>query len=162
MIRHARYEEIEDVVEIYNQAIDARFQTAFMERLSVADREEWFKEHLGREYPLFVYTIDDKVVGWFSISPYRSGRAALRYAVEISYFVDNKHLHKGIGTQLVMYGINACRELKYKTAIAIILDKNVPSIRLLEKFGFELWGFLPDVADFDGVECSHLYYGLKL
>lgn len=162
MIRLATYDDIESVVEIYNQAIDTGFQTGFMERLSVADRAGWFKEHLGKAYPIFVYILDSKVVGWFSISPYRSGRAALRYTVEISYFVDNAYLHKGIGTQLVKYGLNACRELNYKTAIAIILDKNIPSIKLVEKFGFEKWAFLPGIADFGGVECSHLYYGIKM
>lgn len=162
MIRLATIDDIDSVVEIYNQAIDARFQTAFMERLSVADRMEWFNEHLDTAYPLFVYVIDDKVVGWFSASPYRSGRAALRYAVEISYFVHKDYHKRGIGPQLLEHGLKACRELGYKTAIAIILDKNIPSMKLMEKFGFDMWAFLPEVADFDGVVCSHLYYGIKL
>jgi len=162
MIRPAKYDDIESVVEIYNQAIDAHFQTAYMERLTVADREEWFREHLESAYPLFVYDIDGVVAGWFSISPYRSGRAALRYTVEISYFVHNAYFNKGIGSQLVEYGLRACRALNYKTAIAIILDKNKASISLMEKFGFDMWAFLPEIADFDGVVCSHLYYGVKL
>lgn len=162
MIRLATIEDIESVVEIYNQAIEAGFQTAFMERQSVTDRMGWFKEHLVAAYPIFVYVIEGKVAGWFSISPYRAGRAALRYTVEISYFVHNAYHKRGIGPQLLEHGLKACRELKYKTAIAIILDKNIPSIKLMDKFGFEKWAFLPDIADFDGVECSQLYYGIKL
>jgi phosphinothricin acetyltransferase len=162
MIRHAKYDDIDRVVAIYNQAIDAGFQTAFMEQQIVEDRIPWFKEHLGPTHPIFVYELDGKVVGWLSISPYRSGRAALRHTVEISYFVDTTYLHRGIGSQLLVYGVNACRQLKYKTAIAIILDKNTASIRLAKKFGFEQWAFLPAVADFNGIECDHLYYGIKL
>ena len=162
MIRLATYDDAESILAIYNQAIDARFQTAFMEHQTVADRAAWLKEHIGTRHPLFVYELDGRVAGWFSISPYRSGRAALRYSVEISYFVDASYLHRGIGSQMLVHGINACRQLGYKTAIAIILDKNTPSIKLMEKYGFEKWAFLPSVADFDGVECSHLYYGLKL
>ena len=32
----------------------------------------------------------------------------------------------------------------------------------MEKFGFELWGHLPNIADFDGIECGHVYYGIKV
>ena len=45
---------------------------------------------------------------------------------------------------------------------AIILDSNQGSIRLLEKYGFKKWGHLPRVADFDGIEVGHLYYGLRI
>jgi len=42
---------------------------------------------------------------------------------------------------------------------AIILEGNEASLKLLEKMGFEGWGYLPRVADFDGKEMGHLYYG---
>jgi len=28
--------------------------------------------------------------------------------------------------------------------------------------GFEKWGEMPQVVDFDGEECSHLYYGKRI
>ena len=162
MIRTAQFKDLESIVEIYNQAIDAKFQTGFTERVRVADRVEWFNEHTPEHFPLLVYTVDDAIAGWLSISPYRAGRGALRFTVEISYFVHNDYKKRGIGSQLLVYGINDARQLHYKTAIAIILDKNEASVKLVEKFGFHRWAFLPGVADFDGVECNHLYYGMKL
>lgn len=162
MIRLATFDDLERIVEIYNQAIAARFQTAFTEQVTVEDRVDWFNQHPADEFPLFVYVTDDKVVGWASVSPYRAGRAALRYAVEISYFVHTEHLKKGIGSQLLQHVLNACRLLHFRSVIAIILDKNIASIKLLEKFGFERWAFLPNVADFGGVLCSHVYYGMTL
>ena len=162
MIRAAIPTDIETVVAIYNQAISAGFQTAFTEPQSVEERAVWFTEHLNSRYPVFVYLIDEKIVGWFSISPYRSGRAALRFTVEISYFIDAAYQGRGIGSALLTYGIRACKDLGYKTALAIILDKNTASIKLMEKFGFQKWAELPGVADFDGVECGHVYYGLNL
>ena len=162
MIRTAQFGDLERIIEIYNQAIDAKFQTGFTERVKVEDRVGWFYEHVPGKYPLLVYIVDDKVAGWFSISPYRAGRDALRFTTEISYFVHSDYRKMGIASQLLVYGINACRQLHFKTAIAIILDKNVASIKLMEKFGFHKWAFLPGVADFDGVECNHVYYGMKL
>jgi L-amino acid N-acyltransferase YncA len=162
MIRPVTYSDIDSVVEIYNQAIDARFQTAYMERLSVADRAGWFQEHVDTAYPMFVYEVNGRVAGWFCIASYRGGRAALRYTVEISYFIDKDHQHQGIGSQLVLHGINACRQLGYKTAIAIIIDRNTGSRKLMEKYGFEQWAYLPGVAEYDGEECDQVYYGLRL
>jgi phosphinothricin acetyltransferase len=40
-----------------------------------------------------------------------------------------------------------------------VLEGNQASLNLLEKMGFEQWGYLPRVADFDGREVGHLYYG---
>ena len=82
--------------------------------------------------------------------------------MEISYFIDAAYQGRGIGSALLTYGIRACKDLGYKTALAIILDKNTASIKLMEKFGFQKWAELPGVADFDGVECGHVYYGLNL
>ena len=159
MIRVAKIEDIVSITEIYNQAIDARFQTAFTERVTIEERTVWFNGHTEGAYPVFVYVIDEKVVGWVSISPYRSGRAALRFCVEISYFVHQDHQRKGIGSQVLEHAVKACRDLHYRAVLAIILDKNESSIRLIEKAGFEKWGYLPGVADFDGVVCGHVYYG---
>ena len=161
MIRHAHIDDLEVIVDIYNQAIASWFQTAFTEPQDVAGRIDWFNGH-DRHFPLFVYDVDGDVAGWLSIAPYRAGRGALRHTVEISYFIDRNFRHQGIGTRLLDYGINAARQLGYKTALAIIIDANVASINLVEKFGFEQWGLLPGAVEFDGQECNHLYYGLKL
>jgi phosphinothricin acetyltransferase len=52
--------------------------------------------------------------------------------------------------------------LQIRHLFAIVLEGNEGSRRLLEKMGFEKWGYLPRVADFDGKEVGHLYYGRHL
>jgi L-amino acid N-acyltransferase YncA len=162
MIRIAKTEDLADIVAIHNQAIDAGFQTAFTEKFRPEDRTGWFKEHTADLYPLLVYELNGRVVGYLTVSDYRHGRSALRFAVEISYFIHKGHQRKGIGTQLLGRGIEVCKELGYKTLLAIILEPNVESAGLLEKFGFEKWAYLPAIADFNGVECSQVYYGKKI
>ncbi|MCW3121630.1 MAG: sortase-like acyltransferase [Flavipsychrobacter sp.] len=162
MIRLAKQEDQEQIISIYNQAIDAGFQTAFTERVTVGDRLSWFAEHSVAAYPLFVYEVGNEVAGWLSVSPYRSGRAALRFCAEVSYFVHRDHQKQGIGTQLLVHALDACKKLNYRTVLAIILDRNAPSIKLMQHAGFEQWGHLPGVADFDGVVCGHVYYGKTL
>jgi L-amino acid N-acyltransferase YncA len=50
--------------------------------------------------------------------------------------------------------VATCLALQIKHLFAIVLEDNQASIRLLEKMGFEKWGYLPRVADFDGKEVT--------
>jgi phosphinothricin acetyltransferase len=45
--------------------------------------------------------------------------------------------------------------------MAIIFAHNQPSLRLFEKFGFQRWGYLPQVAELDGVERDGVILGLR-
>lgn len=162
MIRIAVIEDLASITDIYNQAIESGFQTAFTEKFRTEDRVEWFKAHSEQAYPIFVFEKDGRVVGWLSVNDYRHGRGALRYAAEVSYFIHKDFQRQGIGAHLLRHGIDACRTLGYKSLLAIILEPNIASAALLEKFGFEKWAYLPRIADFAGVECSQVYYGLKL
>ena len=161
-IRLAECRDIEWLVEIYNQAIASRRSTADMDLFTVEERLTWFGEHQLSDYPIYVYEINNKVVGYLYFTAYRPGRRAMKYTAEISYYIHNNYQRRGIGKKLMEFAIEKGRELNFRSLIAILLQWNVPSIRLLEKFGFREWGCLPGIADFDGEICSHLYYGLKI
>ncbi|MBK5201245.1 MAG: N-acetyltransferase [Spirochaetaceae bacterium] len=161
-IRLAEYKDLEALVEIYNQAIVTHRCTADMDVFSVEERISWFEEHQSLEYPIYVYIVDNKVVGYLYFTGYRPDRRALSYTAEISYYIHNGYQRQGIGTKLMEFTIKKGKELNFKNLLAILLDCNLPSIKLLEKFAFKEWGCLPGVADFDGEICSHLYYGLKI
>jgi L-amino acid N-acyltransferase len=161
-IRLAQNEDLESLVEIYNQAIVTHRCTADMDIFTVEERVSWFEEHQSLEYPMYVYEIDNKVVGYLYFTGYRPGRRAMRHTAEISYYIHNNYQRQGIGTKFMGFAINKSKELNFKNLVAILLEWNVSSIKLLEKFGFEKWGCLPGIADFDGKLCSHLYYGLKI
>ena len=161
-IRTSKITDLGSIIEIYNQAMSSRFETADMLAINPEDKIQWFKNHQQDAYPIFVYEIDNKIVGWISITPYRLDRKALRYTVELSYYVDYGFRRQSIGSKLIEYVINKAKELNYKTLLAVIFDKNEASIRLLAKYGFSMWGHMPNIADFDGVECGYVYYGLRI
>lgn len=162
VIRTAGIEDLEPIISIYNTAINSKFETADTVELDWKKRIDWFKTHDPAVYPIFVYEIDRKLVGWISLSPYREGRMALRFTIEISYYVHQDFRRQGIAGKLIEHTIIESRKLNYRTIFAIILDKNEKSINLLNKHGFTKWGHLPDVADFNGTACGHMYYGLRL
>jgi phosphinothricin acetyltransferase len=93
------------------------------------------------------------------LSAYRPGRAAFRFTAETSYYIGLAYHRQGIGTALIGHTLAACPVLPIRHLFAIVLENNEASLKLLRKMGFEQWGYLPRVADFDGKEVGHLYYG---
>jgi L-amino acid N-acyltransferase YncA len=161
-IRIAIQNDIERIVEIYNQAIPTHKSTGFISLLSVDDIQDWFDKHKPNFYPIFVAEIDGKVVGWNSISAYREKRLAFRFCAETSYYVDNGFHGQGIASMMLEHVLSVCEPLQIKTLIAYILEQNSPSIGLMNKYGFERWGYLPNIADFDGNEFAHTIYGKRI
>jgi len=161
-IRAATEKDLEAINNIYNQVIPYEMSTADMVPFTMEERLQWYKAYDRSSYPVFVADTGDEMAGYFSFSPYRPRRMAMRYTAEISYFIDENYRGRGTGSALMEHAINKAPEYKFKTLIAILLAHNEASIRLLEKFGFREWGRMPGVADFNGKERDHLYYGIRL
>lgn len=161
-IRIAQWEDLPGIVATYNQSIPGKRSTADLEPLQVKDRAAWFAEHSAKNHPIFVAENNGEIAGWCSLSAYRPGRMALRYTAEISYYIGNAFQRKGVATSLIRHAIGLCPQLEIKSLIAIVLERNTASVQLLEHLGFQRWGLLPGVADFDGEECGHLYYGARV
>ncbi|MEM7019285.1 MAG: N-acetyltransferase family protein [Pseudomonadota bacterium] len=161
-IRFAKEEDWATLIDIYNQAVDETGYTADLEPITLEERLPWLRQHTPDVYPIYVAEAEnDEIAGWCSISAYRTGREALRFTAEISYYIDKNHWRKGVASRLVEHAINDCPRLGIKSLFGILLDINVGSMKLLEKFGFERWGHMPNVADINGKECGHLYMGRR-
>ncbi len=161
-IRFAEISDLPSIVDIYNQAIRSRKATGDMTEFTIEQRIEWFKKFDTENYPIYVAEQNNNIVAYATLSPYRGGRAAMRKIGEISFFIDYSFHNLGIGTALVKHIITDCKRLGKEFLVALLLDINPASIFLLKKFGFEEWGRLPKVIDFDDSKCDHLIYGRKL
>jgi phosphinothricin acetyltransferase len=161
-IRYAQPPDLAALTEIYNQAIFAGQKTADLIPVTVEQRRQWLVDHPPQKYPVLIAEKDKRVIGYLSISPYRAGRQALRFTAEVSYYVHFEFQRQGVATKLLEFALDLCPKLQIKTLFAILLDTNHASIKLLQKFGFQQWGHLPKVADFNGTEIGHLYYGRRL
>lgn len=161
-IRLATMHDLGEIVSIYNEAVRQRFATGDLEDVTLEQRLEWFHEHDPAFLPIYVAESDAIVVGWYSLSAHRPGRAAFRRTAEISYYVRASVRGRGVGTMLVQHAIAEAPRLGKHVLFGILLEKNTASVRLMEKCGFELWGRLPNVASIDGELVSHLYYGREV
>lgn len=159
MIHPARPEHLEAIDDIYNQAVKDGLRTAHIKPLSFEERKTWFERHPKDQFPIFVFIDDENknVLGWISVSPYRSGRQALDDVVEISYYVDYDHHGSGIATKLMKKALQFCKKADYRIAVAILISSNTPSVKLLEKFGFIEGGRIPDALHFEDTFQDHLY-----
>lgn len=161
-IRTAEKNDLTGIVDIYNQAVDERFCTGDTEPVSVASRSDWFQQHSAQTYPIFVAEESGALLGWCSLSPYRPGRSALRTTAEISYYIDASNRGEGIGSRLVQHALSEAPTLGFTHLLAVLMDVNSASIRLLEKHQFERWGHLPEIARFDTAICGQFIYGREV
>lgn len=161
-IRLAENKDLSEIVAIYNQAILSGKLTGHTETFSVHERRVWFAYFDADSYPIYVVETQGVVVGFCTISPYRNGRASMVTTAEISYYIAVKAQGMGIGTQLLNYVIADCKRIKKENLLAILIEGNIASVKLLEKFGFQRWGCFPNVITVKHVKYSHWVYGLKL
>ena len=161
-IRLADRTDLSRIVAIYNQAVATHRSTANTIPWTIESRTAWFNEHEPDKHPIFVAEVDWQVIGWCSLSAYRPGRLALRFTAEISYYIDSAFQRQRIGQTLIRHAIEVCPALNIKNVIAVIIDRNEPSRKVLEKLGFEQWAYLPRVLDFNGQEFGEYYYGIRV
>jgi phosphinothricin acetyltransferase len=161
-IRIALITDLPAIVAIYNQAVPTQRSTANTTPVTVDGRKTWFLEHDPQKHPIFVAEVNGQVAGWCSLSVYRPGRMALRFTAEISIYIDAAFQRMGIGSALISHALEACPRLEIKNVVAVVIDQNEGSRKLLENLGFLQWGHLPRVLDFDGWECGEFYYGKRI
>ncbi len=157
MIRLASSNHLEPINKIYNQAVQDGLRTAHTDPIPLAERKLWFQDHSRDNYPIFVAEQNGTVVGWISVSPYRSDRQALNEVVEVSYYVDYDHHGTGIGTALMNHAIKFCKRKNYRLIVAILVSQNEPSLALLNKFGFHEGGRIPNAIRYGDEYRDHLY-----
>jgi len=161
-IRLYTRKDLPAINRIYDQAVQQRFCTAHLAPIDMKQRDAWYKIHDPERFPVYVAVQGDKVAGWVSLGPYRTGRQALAHVAEVSYYVDAKDRGKGIGSKLLEHARDIAPTFGFNVLIAILLSRNPASIALLEKFDFCCWGTMPGIALIDDQAADHLYYGLKL
>ena len=159
-IRSAVETDLPAIVQIYNAAIPGRMATADLKPVSVESRLAWYREHSSNSLPIWVMESEQTIVGWLSFQLFY-GRAAYQHTAEVSIYVAPDRQRCGIGQKLLESAIVRSPELQLKTLMGIIFAHNQPSLKLFDKFGFQQWGYLPQVAELDGIERDVIILGLR-
>jgi len=139
MIREMKETDLEEVLEIYNDAILHTTAVYDYRAHSLEDRKAWYNQKLGGGYPLFVFEEAGRVLGFATYGPFRAW-PAYKYSIEHSVYVHKEARKKGIGTHLLKALIKRAEEEGYATLIAGIDSTNKGSIFIHEKLGFTYSG----------------------
>ena len=159
--RHARPEDLPEIVAIYNSTVASRMVTADTEPVTIASREPWFAEHTPARRPLWVAEQDGRVAGWMSYSNFY-GRPAYAGTAELSIYLAASCRGKGLGRYFLGEAISFAPQIAVHTLLGFIFAHNHPSLQLFARFGFARWAQMPGVATLDGVERDLIIVGKRV
>jgi L-amino acid N-acyltransferase YncA len=153
VFRDATLNDLPEIVNIYNSTVPTRMVTADTDVVTVERRPHWFKAHNPKNRPLWVIRFEDAeaIVGWVSFQSFY-GRPAYDATAEISIYLDRSLKGSGLGKRVLEYAVHKAKSFGTKTLLCFVFAHNEPSLRLFRHFGFEDWGYLPDIAVIDGIE----------
>ncbi|WP_182334579.1 GNAT family N-acetyltransferase [Stenotrophomonas acidaminiphila] len=139
-IRDAGAADIAAITAIYAVEVTDFVNTYEYEVPDEAEMLRRMQDILARGFPYLVAEIDGQVAGYAYANTYRS-RIAYQWTVENSVYVDARSQGRGVGSALLQALIDACTARGYRQMVAVIGEPtNTASIRLHERFGFQLVG----------------------
>ena len=144
MIRLATSNDLDDILEIYNDVVKNTTAVYDYEPRTREAQLLWFENKTKENYPIFVAEKNERVVGFASYGQFRPWPAYI-HTVEHAIYVSQKFSTQGIGTALLSALIEHAKK-NYHSMIAGIDANNIASIKLHEKFGFVQVGYLKEVG----------------
>lgn len=162
IIRDAVEADLPAIVEIYNSTVSCRRVTADWEPVSVESRVDWFHAHTPTQRPLWVAAWDGEIAGWLGFQNFYSARRAYDVTAELSVYIAPRFRRQGIGYALLKHAIARSPALGIKNLVGCIFATNEASLKLFEKFGFERWGRLPAIAEFEDQTCDLVIVGRRV
>ncbi len=143
-IRLATPKDAETLVNIYKEYIENTAITFETEVPSVAEFAERIRK-LQEQFPWLVCEMDGKVVGYAYASKHGE-RAAYRWSVDLSVYVDSRYHRKHIATELYQVLIDIVKRQGYHTAFVGISTPNPKSEAFHTTYGFETIGTFRNVG----------------
>jgi L-amino acid N-acyltransferase YncA len=161
-IRDADTGDVEGILAIYNDAVTQTTAIWNEARVDAANRAAWLADRQRAGYPVLV-AIDDNqtVAGYASFGDWRAFDG-YRHTVEHSVYVRQDCRGAGIGKALMVVLIERARAIGKHVMVAGIEAKNVGSIELHKKLGFEQVGLLTEVGTKFGQWLDLAFLQLKL
>ncbi len=138
-IRFATPKDAKAILSIYAPYIE---HSAVTFEYDVPTEEEFAARiaEITARYPWLVYEEDGEILGYAYGGPDHT-RAAYQWTVEASVYVDEKAQGRGIGKALYEVLFDILKKQNFCVCYAIIIEENITSIKMHEKFGFYKIGY---------------------
>lgn len=140
-VRPACEADLEAINRIYNHEIVHGTATWDIEPWTMDQRRAWWGEHRDRLQPVIVAEDGAEVVG-FAYLTLMSKKHGWRFTREDTIYVDERARGKGVGSVLLGALLEEARGIGVRLVVASITSTNEVSIRLHQRYGFEVVGVL--------------------
>lgn len=144
MIREVKLSDSKQICEIYNYYIKETDITFEEIPLEIEEMEERIKE-ITLILPWFVFEEDGNILGYAYASKWKT-RAAYKFSVESTVYVNKNLSHKGIGTKLYTELLKELKKRNIHAVIGGVALPNQKSCGLHEKLGFTKVAQFPEVG----------------
>ena len=144
-LRLAERRDAEAIRSIYNVEVLGSTVTFDLVPRTLDEQVAWIDEHSGGHPAIVAVDGDGTVVGFGSLSPWRS-RPAYSGTVEDSVYIHEDHRGAGVGRLLLEELVRLGRDHGFHTVIARIVGGHEASIALHEACDFEQTGIEREVG----------------
>lgn len=144
-IREAQEHDLQQILDIYNDAILHTTSVYNYKPHTLEMRREWFRQKQQDGFPIWVADLAGQAVGFGTYGPFRPW-AAYKYTAEISVYIDPAHRGKGIAKQLYPQLLASAQQQQLHALVAGIDATNEASIKLHRHFGFAEVGRFKEVG----------------
>ncbi|MBK5209456.1 MAG: N-acetyltransferase [Flavobacteriaceae bacterium] len=135
MIRTVKFEDAQEIAEIYNYYILNSCVTFEEIPISIEEMSERIQAAHSK-FPWLVYEKDKEIIGYAYASVWKP-RSAYKYTIESTIYLKKEATKNGIGSLLYKELISRLTNLGFHAVIGGISLPNEASIALHEKFGFK-------------------------
>lgn len=143
MIRRARVEDLQELLDIYNYEVVNGVATFDEVPVTYEQRKEWFEAHQGK-YILLVEELDGKIAGYASVSKLFP-KPAYDISGEVSIYIGKEFRGQGIGKALLKeLLVQVEKERNFVSLFSLITGTNEASIHLHENLGFTYAGAMKE------------------
>ena len=144
MIRYVEEKDYKEITDIYNYYIKNTTITFEEDELSYENMRKRI-DSIKKKFPYIVYEEDGSILGYAYLN-YFSERSAYRFSLDLSIYLKNGELTKGIGSALYNEIENIAIKKGIKKIISCITLSNDRSISFHKKMGFSECGRMNNVG----------------
>ena len=144
VIRTAHVADARDILAIYAPIVTATAISFEIDPPSVAQIEDRIRGTLPK-FPYLVCVADEKVLGYAYAGAHRE-RAAYRWSVDVTVYVNEEARGSGVGRLLYSTLIRILQRQHFHAAFAGITLPNEGSVALHRSLGFQLLGIYEEVG----------------
>jgi L-amino acid N-acyltransferase YncA len=147
-IRIGAYDDLHEILRIYNEGIEDRLATLETEQKGRTDIEDWWEQHDER-YVVLVAAEASSLIGFASLNRF-SHRCAHSAIADLSVYVTRSQRGRGIGFALLTDLLRAAAGGNFHKVVLHAINENERGRRLYRRSGFNEVGVFREHGLLDG------------